>query len=168
MDQQQFFGVIFVFGLVNLAADLLALFSPYLATSIIGNVGPIFLQECDIFGTCRMIEHGKGTGFIIIISITIVVTFARVITAYYVKAMDLLFIVIGWALRLTVVIMISQDLNNPVSYLFGLKGSHSYFYYIATLVIDGIVFGLVAAIIYRERDRDNHTILNDESPKDEV
>ena len=78
------------------------------------------------------------------------------------KATDLLFIIIGWALRLTVVIIISQDLNNPVSYWFGVKGSHSYFYYIATLVIDGIVFGLVIAILHNERGSRNREVLEDE------
>lgn len=109
-----------------------------------------------------MTEHGKGTGFIILISIAIAVTLARVITAYYIKATDLLFIIVGWALRLTVVIIIAQDLTNPVSYWFGVQGSHSYFYYIATLVIDGIVFGLVLANIYQERNARTHEALNDE------
>ncbi len=168
MDQLSFFGTIIILGLVNLSADLLALFSPYLATSPIGNVGPIFVQKCDSYGRCQMIAHDQGTGFIIGMSIAIAVTIARVIAAYHTKIADPLLIIIGWAFRLTVVIFVSLDLDNPIGQWAGLKGSHSYFYYIATLVIDGLAFLLVITVIHRERQDSTHQVLVDEATDEDM
>lgn len=162
MDQLSFFGTVVLLGLVNLSADLLALFSPYLATSPRANVGPIFLQKCDSYGRCQMVTHDQGTGFIIGMSIAIAVTIVRIIAAYHTKIADPLLIIIGWACRLTVVIFVSLDLDNPLSQWVGLKGSHSYFYYIATLVIDGLAFMLVITVIHRERASREHQVLVDE------
>lgn len=147
MDQRSFFGAICIFCIVNLVADLFGLLSPYLVKIASIDVGPIFMEECLLFG-CTQTTNKDATGYIILISFSIIVTMLRVISAWHIKITELIFGAIGWGLRLAIVINVTIQINDSRGMI---KGSHAYFFYIATLAIDVIIFGLVAALLYNEK-----------------
>lgn len=133
-DQNVFAFVTFVFCMINIAADMTGLLSPYLVYTRDKAYGPIF----ETVEGCMKMRSSIEVSITIVMSISLCLTTIRLLAGFFVRVVELPVIAVSWLVRLGIVVSTMMACSSPSGRSLGAVGYYSYHFYILTLLIDTI------------------------------